>query len=558
MNYFLQRLSDDITNQVNEELSVKDSAVEEANEKSGADLAVPCFRYAKDLGKSPQDIASELASKLKLEGVKIEAVSGFVNFTVSAKALAKGLIEDLSLIDAKNYGSNSQREGKKAVLEFTATNPFKELHIGHAYSNIVGESFAKLLAATGAEVHKVSYHGDVGLHIAKAVWGIKKLLADGGKTLDDIDQSDRVAFLGQAYALGSSNYGSNKDEIKELNKAIYDLDDDELKELYETGRAWSFDYFESVYRRLGTSFEKQYFESEVGKVGQKVVQDHITDGVFKESDGAVVYKGEDDGLHTRVFINGQGLPTYEAKEIGLAYAKEDDYHPDISVALTGNEIDSYFKVVLAALTGIDPDLAAKIIHRSHGMVGLSRGKMSSRTGDVISANNLIDEVETKVKGTNPDTAALNENSLGAIKYAFLKARVGGDIVFDVDESISLEGASGPYVQYAAVRVGSILEKAGSSAPLSDSEYNFAAERELLLKLARYPLVVEEAASELEPHKVTTFAYELARELNKYYEQVRVLDSEGSEKESRLALLVQIRSTFEHCLGLLGINIPAKM
>lgn len=547
------------------------------NEKFGDYATNVALQLATKLQKSSNDIARQLADALEHPDIiKVNVAGpGFINITLSDKAL----------INALNNKPTQSYANKTVVIEHTDANPFKEFHIGHAYSNTVGESLGRLYKAAGANVHQVSYHGDVGLHIAKAVYGMKVMqlerLHDNQKALAQLPEAEQFEFIKFSYALGVKSYDSSDDikkEIEDINLKIYQRNDKYINEIYDMGRQWSFEYFESIYKRLNVSFEKQYFESDTGVLGKKIVEQHITDGIFEKSDGAVIFKGERFDLHTRVFINSQGLPTYEAKELGLAFIKESDYNFDEAVVVTANEIDQYFQVLLASLNLIDHNLAKKIKHISHGVVKLPSGKMSSRTGQVITAISILDLLEEAVRKFSGQKAiALEENVQGALKYTFLKHRIGGDIVFDIQESINLEGNSGPYLQYAYARACSILAKKptfasdktiyaqdnlfweqtisrGSSIVKSDIvEPN---ERSLLRKITEFPEVVDKAVQELMPHVICTYLYELAQVFNRFYESNRVIDD--PREAIRLYIIKTYADTLKDGLDLLNIPAPEKM
>jgi arginyl-tRNA synthetase len=410
----------------------------------------------------------------------------------------------------------------------------------------------------------VSYHGDVGKHIAMAIWGIEQLLAEpdndwfdreseGDLTISDVLATKHNMFLGAAYVRGANAYKDDvvaREEIEVINRHVYAHDEQDIQELYEIGRSWSFEYFERIYQMLNVSFEKNYFESEVGFEGVEIVRENLGK-VFEESEGAVVYKGEKLGLHTRVFINSQGLPTYEAKELGLTFAKRRDYDFDQSVVVTANEIDEYFKVLIAAISEIDSSLSSKMRHISHGLVKLRSGKMSSRTGEVVRAVDVLDAIRDSIKNEYKNTPELNAVVLSSLKYAFLKQRVGGDIVFDIAESISLEGNSGPYIQYAHARGQSILAKLGELKPVELTDLN-EDEHKLAVKLLQFPTITAKAVTELAPHHICTYLYELTQQFNRFYEHNRIV---GDDRQDLRATLV---SAYTQVLknGLDTLNIPA--
>jgi arginyl-tRNA synthetase len=283
-----------------------------------------------------------------------------------------------------------------------------------------------------------------------------------------------------------------------------------------------------------------------------MVEDN-TGRVFTKSDSAIVYEGEKAGLHTRVFITGKGLPTYETKDLGLTALKDRDYpEAKLSIIITAHEQAEYFKVMLAALNEINPETAKRTRHLSHGFVSLSSGKMSSRTGNIYSADDLLEDVRKVADRLFPDAA--RDMQLGAIKYAFTRHRLGGDLVYDIDESVSLEGNSGPYLQYAHARARSVLKKAGKDGALEGGLE--AGERLLARKLSEFPEVLDRAVGELMPHHVCTYLYELAQAFNRFYEGNRVV---GDPREDlRLGLVRHYAETLQFGLKILGMTAPDKM
>src|SRR3989338_1068081 len=474
------------------------------------------------LKENPLEIASALAQELNRENAKFSAEAappGFINFLVSEKYITEKLDETRYEVSV-----TSKWQGKKVAVEFTDPNPFKEFHIGHLYTNVIGESISRLLEASGAVVKRANYQGDVGLHVAKAIWGMQKKLQATSDELQDLEKKsldDRIKFMGEGYAEGNRAYEENEESKKEvigINKKIYDSDRD-VAELYEKGRSWSLEYFENIYKRLGTKFDFYYFEREVGKVGQKIVEENLEKGVFEKSDGAVIFPGEKYGLHRRVFINSEGFPTYEAKELGLAPTKFKDFPCDLSLVVTGSEIIDYFKVLLAAMKMIFPELAGKTIHIPHGTVRRKAGKMSSRTGEVIRAQDLLDEVKGKVWEKIKAGDSLSENekeeiaekvAVGAVKYSLLRAGIGKDILFDIDTSLNLEGDSGPYLQYTYARFRNILRKSESQTfQIPPATLPSETERQLMLALLRFPEIIEDAANSFSPNTLATYLHNTA-------------------------------------------------
>ncbi len=455
------------------------------------------------------------------EGIeRVEMVGpGFINFYLSQKFFKESLKEIME--KGESFGRGEHAKGFKVMVEHTDPNPFKEFHIGHLMPNVIGSTLARIFEWNGAEVKQVNYQGDVGLHVAKALWA------------------------GGDYAKGNQAYEEDaqaKVQIEELNKKIYDKSDSEVNDRYQKGKKESLEKFEEIYKKLGTKFDHYFFESETGEVGKKIVLDNVPQ-VFEESEGAIVYKGS----HTRVFINSKGLPTYEAKDLGNAKIKAEWWPYDLSVVVTGNEIRDYFKVVLEAMEKVLPELAKKTKHLPHGMLRLPSGKMSSRTGNVIIAQDLIEEVREKVKDDE-------QVAMGAIKYMILRQSIGNDIIFDIDKSVSVEGDSGVYLQYAHARASSLLEKAGKPGNI---EGETGVVREIEKMLYRFPEVVERAGQEYSPNYITTYLTELASAFNNFYAHEQVLE-DSSEALYRLAIVEAFKMVMKNGLSILGIPAPERM
>ena len=551
------------------ELGVADTAVllEHPAEFRHGDWATNvAMAGAKKAGKNPRQLAEEIVVKLKaINDPDIAAIEiagpGFINFTLSKDHFVQEL--DRALKSGEGFGANDTLKGKKVIVEYTDPNPFKEFHIGHLMANTIGEAIARIVEASGAETKRACYQGDVGMHVAAAVWGMER------EALPKADSSviERAAYLGRAYARGASSAKFDdvvRHEITLLNKKIYDRTDEEVNRLYDTGKAWSLAYFEEIYKKLGTKFDHYFFESQTGMYGKELVLTHVGE-IFEKSDGAVVYKGDESkGLHTRVFVNKEGLPTYEAKELGLAKIKYDTYPYDISIIITGNEVNDYFRVLLDAMSKVFPPLAAKTEHYSHGMLRLPTGKMSSRTGDVITAESLIEDTKTKalakIAGSEFSDTEKNEITayvaVGAIKYSILRQASGKDIIFDVEQSLSFEGDSGPYLQYTHARTQSLLAKAGDK----NIDASVMPDREtpsLHKHILRFPEVVLRAQAEREPHYIATYLIELAREFNGFYGNTIVLDG-APDEPYKLALVQMTSRILKRGLSLLGIPAPTTM
>lgn len=551
-----------------------------APEETGADYASNvALKLAKVAHKAPMAIAEEIKQAWQEKGNELTvevAAPGFLNFISPDEYYDEKIVRIAQNKDfLRENIALDEYNGKTVVAEFSDPNPFKVLHVGHLYTSVVGDSISRLLELAGAKVVRANFGGDVGLHVAKTMWALRNDSALPSMTIEDI---------ARCYVQGTRAYDEDeaaKEEIGELNKMIYALAElgegkcherlelekvaedferptaeiAQLAELYWRGRELSYEYFKDFYAQIGVKFDKFYPESSVAGRGLAEVKAHVG-SVYEESEGAIIFRGDKVGLHTRVFINAQGVPTYEAKDVGLIFTKWDDYHFDESVVITGNEQTEYMKVVLASVKEYAPELVDRTRHLTHGMVKLPGNvKMSSRKGNFLKAVDVIEMVEEELGGDDADRKV----ALAALKYAFLKYKMGGDIVFDPKESVAMNGNSGVYLLYSAVRAKKILQKLDKSEPgeqreLSETERKFV--RKLSKKLVQGEEVVVEAVRSKAPYRICTYLYELAQEFSRFYEQVRVVGG-GHEEETAKYVQAYVM-VMEEGLGLLGIEVPEEM
>jgi len=563
------------------ESGVPDFEVAHPKDEAHGDYATNlALLLARKIEKNPREVAEllitslqndiELANLIDIEKLSV-AGPGFINFWMKQEYLAKTPL----IINEKGeeWGKNEGLTGKTVVVEYTDPNPFKEMHIGHLMSNTIGEAIARLIETRGAKVIRANYQGDVGLHVAKAVWGMKQKLSEEGLNIGEVEKWElkkRQKFLGDAYALGATEYEEDettKAEMHTINKQIYERSDQSINALYDMGRMWSLDYFETIYARLGTKFDQYFFESEAGPVGLEVVEEALKNGILElGEEGAVVYRGEKDGLHTRVFRNKLGLATYEGKELGLAKTKYERTKYDLSYIVTANEITEYFKVLLAVMKQLYPELAEKTTHIAHGVMKLPTGKMSSRTGKVVTAEGLLNDLKLvvlqKMEGREMENKERVADcvAVGALKYTVLRQAIGGDIVYEPEKMTNLEGATGPFVQYSFARASSIIRKFGGveGRQVSEQSKELVVEELSLLKwLYRYPEVIEEAGRSLSPHMLVTYLTELAARFNTFYQACRV-EEEGKVNLYRLELTKSVANALKSGLNTLGIVAPEEM
>lgn len=525
---------------------------------------------AKKTGKNPIEVANEIVVKIGKQKFieKIEVAGpGFINFYFSKDYFT----EQLKKID-KNAGNGKHAKGWKVFIEHTQPNPFKVFHVGHLMNNTVGESVARIIKANGAIVKTASYHGDVGLHVAKGLWTTireKEVIKFFEKDIPPNTKSKWEYLLntGRLYAYGNNAYetdGLAKKEIIEINKKIYEKSDTKLNKKWKNGIRWFEGYFETICKKLGSKFNHHFYESEAGEAGGKLVLGNMGNIFSKGENGAIVFEGEKfkPKTHTRVFINSEGFPTYEGKEVGLAQIKKSKFNYDASITVTANEQNSFFNVVEVAIGEVFPKLKGKMRHLSHGLLKLPSGKMSSRTGTIISAEELINQVKEKVlekaKDRNLDNKTVEQIAIGALKYSILKQSIGSDIIFDFEKSISFEGDSGPYLQYSYVRAISVLAKA-KVGRIKASLKNPPAEITQLEKMMIYfPEIVQKAGKEYQPHYIALYLIELAREFNNYYAHTKIVDKEDAFSPYKVALTQAFSIIMKNGLWLLGIEAPEKM
>ncbi|MBR3055936.1 arginine--tRNA ligase [Candidatus Saccharibacteria bacterium] len=504
------------------------------------------LKLAKELHKPPMQIAEELSKDLNAN----ISNPGFLNFTISSAQLIKS-IDNLY----KNFTqaiASSDFKGQTVICEFSDPNPFKVLHVGHLYTSIIGDSIGKLFEYAGANVIRANFGGDVGLHVAKTMYILQQ------KDINDLTIED----IAKCYIEGTAAYEDDpaaKAEITKLNKEIYRINADKIHdtpfaELYWKGRELSYDYFRNFYSEIGVKFDKYYPESTVAALGLAKVKEQLAKGVYEMSDGAVIFDGDKYGLHTRVFINKEGVPTYEAKDVGLIFTKWQDYHFDKSVVITGNEQLDYMKVVLKSIEQYAPELTSRTTHLTHGLVKLPGNiKMSSRKGNFLKAVDVLDMVKNALKQEHDsDDSTI---TLAATKYAFLKYKMGGNIIFDPAESVKMTGNSGPYLLYSCVRAKKILHNCQNNQKINNYIYNIY-EKNLSKKLLEYKNILKDSVAEMAPHKVANYLYELAQEFSRFYEHCPVA---GTPEEHNRAQLVQVYlSTMTHGLNILGIDVPEEM
>ncbi|GIW68552.1 MAG: arginine--tRNA ligase [Candidatus Parcubacteria bacterium] len=556
-----------------------------AEELTHGDVALNhALVLARALKKPPQEVAKTLAHAIQAslgeEANVSVAAPGFVNITLSPRTLVA--LEKEAILQPQAWGKGAVRAGQRVVVEYTQPNPFKAFHIGHLMSNSIGEAISRLVAAQGARVVRANYQGDVGPHVAKAVWALWRFP-------QEYDPRDAES-LGQAYARGARAYEEDataREEIDAINRRLYALlggeapasEKDRLwLELYHTGREASLEHFARIYALLGTTFDEFFFESEAAPIGAGVVREGLARGIFAQSEGAVVFRGEEHcnpPLHTRVFLTRHGTPTYEAKELGLVELKRRRLGEfDENITTVAVEQESYGKLLACAIGLLWPELAGKYQFVAHGMLQLTSGKMSSRTGKVITGESLLADLRARAREMMQGRVVPEEVestadavAVAAVRFAVLRQNRGKNIRFDPQASLSLSGDSGPYLQYTHARLASLFAKARDAGFLSGEEEQEARKLSEALSLeglsphalavarlvARFPVVVDRAHEELEPSHLAHYLLSLAGLVNRWYEEEQIVRDSKEATLPRLAHLASVKATLKRGLELLGIR-----
>jgi len=536
--------------------------VEHPKDMSHGDYATnAALVVSKQLGKNPTDVASELVTYLNtykepvVESVFI-AGPGFINFTLARTHFVDTIREAAK---AQTYGHTNVYTGKKILVEHSSPNLFKPFHIGHLMNNTIGESIARLAKVSGAQVTAMSFPSDISLGVAKALY---ILINKYGTDFIPVN----VAVLGDAYVEGTKFYEENpsvQEKIKTIANNLYSKKESPEWDLYERCRAFNIAYVSGIVRSLGSQIAEKdlIYESEAGVDGKKIVVKY-TPNVFTESEGAIVYMpSEESKLHTSVFINSQGNPTYEAKDIGLLDLKFKTYAPDLSIFITDAQQVSHFNVVLDAASHINPQWKENSLHRYHGRMTFKGAKMSSRLGGVPTVESVLETVveEVKVKNADITDRAATQIGIAAIKFAILRAAAGKNIDFDPDSSLSFEGDSGPYLQYTAVRAHSLLSKGAQGGITPDLQARPVEGTEVVEKLiARFPEIITEAQYAWAPHIIVGYLLDLAQAFNSWYGQGKIIDEDTNATKYRLTVVAATRQTLVNGLDVLGIEVPERM
>ena len=556
------------------------------------DVTMVVFPLVKALKGNPVEIGNQIGNYLVANTVEVEkfnVVAGFLNLVISDTFYVNFFN---SIKDNETFGFVTPKEGEKAVMvEYSSPNTNKPLHLGHIRNNLLGYSVAEIIKASGKKVYKTQIINDRGIHICKSMLAWQKF--GNGQTPESTGlKGDKL--VGNFYVEFDKQYkkeiseliaqGKTEEEAKKLAPSILEAQQmlldwengkSEVIELWKTMNQWVYDGFEQTYKNLGVDFDSYYYESNTYLLGKEVVQFGLEKGIFeKDPDGSVWIDLTEDGLDRKIVLRSDGTAVYMTQDIGTAIQRVKDF-PDVGgmVYTVGNEQDYHFKVLFLILKKLGFDWADSLYHLSYGMVELPSGKMKSREGTVVDADDLMAEMTTtaqtiseelgKLEGySNEEKATLYKTiGLGALKYYMLKVDPKKQMLFNPEESVDFNGNTGPFIQYTFARIQSILRKADfdyANVVLIAIEMH-EKEKELIKQLQLFPDVIQSAAAQHSPALIANYTYELVKEFNSFYQQVSILGEENyNKKVFRVQLAKAVGNTIKNAFSLLGINVPERM
>ena len=555
------------------------------------DLTLLAFPYVRASHKSPEDTAREIGAALKERIPSVvkdfNVVKGFLNIELSQDIFIDEFKKAYSTPD---YGYVKADENAKAVMvEYSSPNTNKPLHLGHVRNNLLGYSVAKLLEASGKKVYKTQIINDRGIHICKSMLAWE--LFGGGETPESSGmKGDKL--VGKYYVEFDKAYKKEVDELKAAGMTeeeakknaplmkraqqmllLWETGDPHMRELWEKMNRWVYDGFGSTYKRLGVEFDKNYYESQTYLLGKDNVEEGLEKGVFyRRSDGSVWIDLSGDGLDEKLVLRGDGTSVYITQDIGTAIKRFGEFDIDSLIYTVGNEQDYHFKVLFLILKKLGYAWADKLYHLSYGMVDLPTGKMKSREGTVVDADDLMDDMYRTAKEISEELGKLegmdekekdelyNIIGMGALKYFILKVDPRKRMMFNPKESIDFNGNTGPFIQYAYARIQSVKRKFGQLPAEPACVASIDKREESLIKnIAEFPAVIQKAAAAHSPALVANYVYDLVKEYNSYYQNVPMLSVEDAQVRTfRVQLSDLTGRVIKSAMAVLGIPVPERM
>ena len=573
----------------NTDVSAGDINLQETRKEFEGQVTIVTFPFTKFSKKSPEQTGNEIGAYLQNELKEVSGfnvIKGFLNISLADGYWLNKLYTEILQDDFAVFKPN----GKKVMVEYSSPNTNKPLHLGHVRNNLLGFSVAEILAAAGFEVIKSNLVNDRGIHICKSMLAWQKF--GNGETPESSGlKGDHL--VGKYYVIFDREYklqiealkasGQTEDEakknaplIKEAQEMLqkWEAGDIAVKALWQTMNSWVYAGFAETYKALGVSFDKFYYESYTYLLGKDIIDEGLEKGVFfRKDDNSVWIDLTADGLDEKLVLRSDGTSVYMTQDLGTAQLKYNDFHMDRSIYVVGNEQDYHFKVLFLILQKLGKTWAKGLYHLSYGMVDLPSGKMKSREGTVVDADDLVAEMEQTAKEQTEAAGKVDGFSeeeklhlyhiigMGALKYFLLKVDPKKRLLFDPNESVDFQGHTGPFIQYTHARIRSVLSRATSTDINQAKAYDQLApeERDLIFSLTQFPEIIKSAAEGYSPAVVANYVYELAKIYNKFYHEKSILQAENeAAKQFRLQLSAASGKVINKAMGLLGIEVPERM
>ncbi|QDW25034.1 arginine--tRNA ligase [Pedobacter sp. KBS0701] len=590
MNFIIAETQKAIFELYKEEVAESVINIQETRKEFEGQATIVVFPITKISKKSPEQTATEIGEYLVAnvaDITKFNVVKGFLNLSIAESYFLKQFNEEILSPDFGVYAAN----GKKVMVEYSSPNTNKPLHLGHVRNNLLGYSVSELLKAYGYDVVKVNLVNDRGIHICKSMLAWQKW--GNGETPESTGlKGDHL--VGKYYVVFDKEYkkeidalkaeGQTEDEakknaplIKEAQQMLlkWEQGDEEVVLLWKTMNEWVYAGFNVTYKNLGVDFDKFYYESNTYLLGKGTVDEGLAKGVFfKKDDGSVWIDLTADGLDQKLVLRADGTSVYITQDLGTAEMKHDDFNMDESIYVVGNEQDYHFKVLFLILEKLGKSWAKGLYHLSYGMVDLPNGKMKSREGTVVDADELIESMVSTAREKTEELGKTNDFSeadkeelyknigLGALKYFLLKVEPKKRLLFNPAESIDFQGNTGPFIQYTHARIKSLLSKSDYQFAVGSEQFSgiSGVELEMILQLAKYPEEIAIAAKAYSPASLANYLYELAKLFNKFYHEVPpiVKTEEGELKQFRLNLSKKTADIIHAGMLILGITSPERM
>ncbi len=589
MDFIIEAVVKAVKDLYQTDIAAKDVNLQETRKDFEGQVTLVTFPYTKVSRKGPEQTGTEIGEYLQKKRPEIASfnvLKGFLNIVIADNYWLNALHTDI----LTNNFAAAKPNGKRVMVEYSSPNTNKPLHLGHIRNNLLGFSLSEILSAAGYDVIKANLVNDRGIHICKSMVAWREF--GQGETPESSGlKGDHLA--GKYYVWFDKAYkqqiqelveeGQTEDEakknaplIKEAQQMLleWEAGDEAVINLWKTMNGWVYEGFDVTYKTLGVNFDKYYYESNTYLLGKDIVEEGLTKGVFfKKEDGSVWIDLTEDGLDQKLVLRGDGTSVYITQDLGTAQLKYDDYKMDESIYVVGNEQDYHFKVLFLILQKLGKTWAQGLYHLSYGMVDLPSGKMKSREGTVVDADDLMADMFATAKETTEAMGKVDGFSeedknklyrtigMGALKYFLLKVDPKKRLLFDPKESIDFQGHTGPFIQYTHARIKSVLNRAGYAAENSTHDVTEldGVERDLVVTLTKFPETIREAAANHSPALIANYVYELAKNYNKFYHEKSIMQAETENlKQFRLQLSAASAKVISKAMGLLGIDVPERM